>query len=51
MADYKKLYFKMFNAMTDAIEKLQQAQVEAEEEYIKLCDNDKSNKTNNAEKQ
>ena len=34
MPDYKKMYHKLFNAMTDAIEIMKQAQIEAEEIYI-----------------
>lgn len=34
MPNYKDMYYKMFNAMTDAIEILKKAQLEAEEEYI-----------------
>jgi hypothetical protein len=32
--DYAKMYHKLFNAMTDAIEVLQQAQRETEEMYV-----------------
>ncbi|MDO4744384.1 MAG: hypothetical protein Q4A86_03260 [Clostridia bacterium] len=38
MPDYKKLYHKMFNAITDTIEYLQKVQLESEEEYIKACE-------------
>ena len=34
MPNYKDMYYKMFNATTDAIEILKKAQLEAEEEYI-----------------
>lgn len=34
MADYKELYFKLFNEVTDIIEKLKQIQCEAEEMYV-----------------
>ena len=34
MINYKKLYFQLFNAVTDAIEALKQAQIDAEESYI-----------------
>ena len=34
MPNYKDMYYKMFNAITDAIEILKNAQFEAEEEYI-----------------
>ena len=35
MPNYKKMYFQLFNKVTDAIEILQQAQIDAEEEYIR----------------
>lgn len=35
MTDYKELYFKLFNEITDIIEKLKKIQQEAEEECIK----------------
>ena len=35
MPDYKDLYFKLFNEITDVIEKLKEIQKEAEEECIK----------------
>ncbi len=34
MPNYKKLYFQLFNDVTDAIEKLKQAQIDAEDAYI-----------------
>ncbi len=34
MPNYKKMYFKLFNDVTDAIELLKKAQIDAEEEYI-----------------
>ena len=34
MADYKKLYFSLFNKMTDIIEELKKIQVEMEEMYM-----------------
>ena len=34
MVNYKKLYFRLFNAITDAIEILQKAQIDTEEAYI-----------------
>ena len=42
MADYKKMYSKLFNAATDAVRILQAAQVETEEIYI---DHDPANIT------
>lgn len=38
MPDYKKLYHKLFNSITDTIECLQKIQLEAEEQYIKDCE-------------
>ena len=40
MPDYKTMYYKLFNAVTDAVEILQQAQIEAEERYIKSSEKD-----------
>lgn len=34
MADYQKMYFTLFHATTDAINRLQEAQQKAEELYI-----------------
>jgi hypothetical protein len=34
MADYKKMYHKLFNAVTSAIEILQNAQLDTEEVYM-----------------
>ena len=34
MPDYKELYFKLFNDITDVIEKLKEIQKQAEEIYI-----------------
>ncbi len=34
MPNYKKLYFKLFNQITDIIEKLKQIQIDAEDAYI-----------------
>lgn len=34
MPNYQKLYYKLFNAITDTIEDLKNIQIEAEEEYI-----------------
>lgn len=38
MPDYKSMYFKLFNGITDAINLLQKAQRECEEVYIKSND-------------
>ena len=35
MPDYKELYLKLFNEITDVIEKLKEIQKKAEEIYIK----------------
>lgn len=40
MPDYKDLYYKLFNSVTDAIESLKQAQLEAEELYITSSEKD-----------
>ena len=34
MADYKSMYLKLFNEVTDTIERLQKIQQECEEVYI-----------------
>ncbi len=34
MPDYKAMYFKLFNSVTDAIDILQKAQLEAENAYM-----------------
>ena len=38
MADYKSMYYKLFNAVTDAIEILKNVQAETEEMYISAED-------------
>lgn len=38
--DYKKLYKKMFNATTEAIYTLQQAQIECEDMYMEMGEKD-----------
>ena len=35
MADYKSMYYKLFNEVTDTIERLQKIQQECEELFIK----------------
>lgn len=40
MPDYKTMYYKLFNAVTDSIEILKQAQLEAEELYITSSEKD-----------
>lgn len=39
MADYEKMYKKLFNSVTDVIEALQQAQNETEDIYIDSSEN------------
>ena len=39
-----EVYSKMFNAITDTIENLKKAQIEAEEEYLKLYENNDTTK-------
>jgi hypothetical protein len=34
MADYKKMYTRLFNAITDTVKTLQTAQIETEEMYV-----------------
>lgn len=38
MPDYKKMYFALFNELTNAIEKLKDAQKRCEELYISCAD-------------
>ena len=38
MPDYKKLYHKLFNEITDTIEKLKKTQEDAEELYLEMCE-------------
>ncbi len=40
MTDYKKLYYKMFNKVTDIIEELKELQTEAEEICIETADDE-----------
>ena len=40
MADYKKMYYELFNAVTRAIETLQQAQRRTEELYISQAEDE-----------
>ena len=42
MPDYKTMYYKMFNAVTDSIEILKQAQLESEELYIESSEKDEN---------
>ena len=38
MADYKKLYFELFNNVTNIIENLKEIQQKSEEHYIEIKD-------------
>ncbi len=38
MEDYKKMYYELFNEITDIIEKLKQIQINAEDKYISAND-------------
>jgi len=40
MTDYKKMYLRLFNAMTDIIRILQDAQLDVEEMYMSAEDTD-----------
>lgn len=40
MPDYKAMYYKIFNSVTDAIEILKKAQLETEEIYIDSSEKD-----------
>jgi len=40
MADYKTMYYKLFNSLSDAIEILQKAQQEGEDIYINSPDDE-----------
>lgn len=39
MTDYKEMYYKLFNRITDVIEELKEIQEEVEEMYINGDDN------------
>ena len=39
MEDYKKLYFELFNKITDTIENLKKIQLEAEETFMNSNEN------------
>jgi len=43
MTDYKSMYFRLFNSITDAVSILVEAQVECEKEYIKSTDANDTN--------
>lgn len=40
--DYQKLYSKLFNGITNTIESLHQLQIQAEEGYLDMADEDES---------
>ena len=50
--DYEKLYHDLFNAITDSIENLKEAQLKAEENYLKMTEDEdiKKNKILKIEK-
>ncbi len=43
MPDYEKLYHKLFNEITETIEKLQKVQQDAEEMYLDMCEKEYPN--------
>ena len=49
MTDYKKLYYQLFNRVTDLITELQQIQIEAEERFMNEMDEDDEVKREEAE--
>ena len=40
MPDYKKLYFELFNKVSDIIEELKEVQIKAEEMFLEEDDDD-----------
>ena len=40
MADYKEMYFKLFNEVTDIIERLKEVQREMEAQFIEQEENE-----------
>ena len=40
MPDYKKLYFDLFNKVSDIIEELKEIQIKAEEMFLEEDDNE-----------
>ena len=40
MPDYKKLYFELFNKVSDIIEELKEIQIKAEEMFLEEDDNE-----------
>ena len=47
MSEYKDLYYKLFNRITDIIEELKELQVQAEEMYINSKQDDTSEECKN----
>ena len=41
---YQQMYAKMFNTMTDTIERFQKLQAECEEEYVRFFENEEDEK-------
>ena len=48
MPDYKKLYFSLFNDVSDVIKALQKVQQETEERYLSSCEEDDDETQNRA---
>ncbi len=42
MIDYQKLYSKLFNGITDTIEQLKELQIQAEEDYLQMGDEEEN---------
>ena len=40
MEDYKKMYFELFNEITDIIERLKEIQLKSEERYVEAEEQD-----------
>ena len=45
MPDYKKLYFELFNKVSDIIEELKEVQIKAEELFLEEDDDEQQKKT------
>ena len=41
MPDYKAMYYRLFNAVSDVIEELKKIQIESEEFYLDSTDDEK----------
>ena len=42
MADYKQMYYKLFNKLSDIIEEIQQVQADAEELFLESDDDEEA---------